>query len=85
MNKEGKKDKKKKKAMVVTWFDSDSFLSESEPKMEIKVNLCLMAINDEVCINDFDDFDNYKMNMNAYLMISKNLGIELKIIRKSSL
>ena len=53
MNKEGKKDKdkKKKKAMVATW-------SESELKMDIKANLCLMAIDDdEVCIDDLDDFD----------------------------
>ena len=59
MNKKGKKnkDKKKKKAMVATWFDSDPSSSESESKMEIKANLCLMAIEDEVCIDDFDDFD----------------------------
>ena len=59
MNKEGKKDKdkKKKKDMVATWSDSDPSSSESEPKMKIKANLCLMAIDDEVCIDDFDDFD----------------------------
>ena len=59
LNKEGKKDKDKKKmkAMVVTWFDNNPFSSESEPKIEIKANLCLMAIEDEVCIDDFDDFD----------------------------
>ena len=41
LNKEGKKnkDKKKKKAMVATWFDSDPSSSESEPKMDIKANL----------------------------------------------
>ena len=56
MNKESKKDKdkKKKKAMMATWSDSDPFSSESEPDMEIKANLCLMAIEDEVCIDDFD-------------------------------
>ena len=60
MNKEGKKDKdkKKKKAMVATWFDSDPSSSESEPKMDIKANLCLMAIDDDkVCIDGLDDFD----------------------------
>ena len=61
MNKESKKDKdkdkKKKKAMMATWSDSDLSSSESEPDMEIKANLCLMAIEDEVCIDDFDDFD----------------------------
>ena len=58
MNKKGKKDKdkKKKKAMVATWSDSDPSSSESGLKMEIKANLCL-AIDDEVCIDDFDDFD----------------------------
>ena len=45
MNKEGKKDsdKKKKRAMVATWSDSDPSSFENEPKMEIKANLCLMA------------------------------------------
>ena len=59
MNKESKKDKdkKKKKAMMVTWFDSDPFSFGSEQEMEIKANLCLMAIKDEVCIDDFDEFD----------------------------
>ena len=60
LNKEGKKDKdkKKKNAMVAIWSDSDPSLSENESKMDIKENLCLMAINDdEVCIDDFDDFD----------------------------
>ena len=59
MNKESKKDKdkKKKKAMMATWSDSDSFSSKSEPDMEIKANLCLMAIEDEVCIDDLDEFD----------------------------
>ena len=59
MNKEGKKDKdkKKKKAIMATWSDSDPSSSESEPDMEINANLYLMAIEDEVCINDFDDFD----------------------------
>ena len=60
LNKEGKKDKdkKKKKAMVAIWSDSDPFSSESELKMDIKANLCLMAIgDDEICTDNFDDFD----------------------------
>ena len=60
LNTEGKKDKdkKKKKAMVATWSDNDPSSSESEPKMDIKANLYLMAIDDdEVCIDDLDDFD----------------------------
>ena len=65
MNKESKKDKdkkkkkkkKKKKAMMATWSDSDHSSSESESDMEIKANLCLMAIEDKICIDDFDDFD----------------------------
>ena len=60
MNKKGKKDKdkkKKKKAMMATWSDSDPSSYESEPDMEIKVNLCLMTIEDEVCIDDLDEFD----------------------------
>ena len=58
MNKEGKKNKdkkkKKKRAMVATWSDSDPSSFESEPKIEIKANLCLMVIDDEVCLDDFD-------------------------------
>ena len=60
MNKEGKKDndKKKKKAMVATWSDSDLSSSESEPKIEIKANLCFMAIDNKVCFDDFDKLQN---------------------------
>ena len=59
MNKESKKDKdkKKKKVMMVTWFDSYPSSSESELDMEIKANLYLMEIEDEVCIDDLDEFD----------------------------
>ena len=58
MNKEGKKEKKKKKAMVATWSDSDHSSSDGKPKMEAKANLCLMVIDDEVCLDELDDFDN---------------------------
>ena len=85
MNKEGKKDKDKdkEKVMVATWSDSDPSSSESEPKMKIKTNLCLMAIDDEICIDDFDDFDKLQNDMNVYLMTLKNLGIDVKTTRKS--
>ena len=44
--------------MMATWSDSDPSSSESESKMDIKANFCLMAIDDnEVCIDDLDDFD----------------------------
>ena len=60
MNKEGKKDndKKKKRAMVATWSESDPSSSEIEWKIEIKANICLMAIDDEVCLDDFDKLQN---------------------------
>ena len=62
MNKERKKDKdkkkkKKKKVMMATWSDSDPSSFENESDMEIKANLYLIAIEDEVCIDDFDEFD----------------------------
>ena len=41
--------------MVATWSDSDHSSSEREPKMEIKANLCLMAIDDEVCVRSQSD------------------------------
>ena len=43
--------------MMATWSDSDPSSSENEPEMEIKANLSLMEMKDEVCIDDFDDFD----------------------------
>ena len=71
--------------MVSTWSDSDPSSSDSELEMEIKENLCLMAIDDEVCLDELDDFDKLQMSMNANLMILKKLGIDAKIKRKSSL
>ena len=43
--------------MVTTWSDSDPSSSESEPEMDIKANLCLKAINNEVCLDELDDYD----------------------------
>ena len=57
MNKEAKKDKKKK-AMVATWSNSDPFSSDGKPKMEIKTKLYLMEKDDEVCLDELDDYDN---------------------------
>ena len=57
MNKKDKKDKKKKRVMVATWSSSDPLSSESESEIEIKANICLMAIYEEVCLDDFNDFD----------------------------
>ena len=44
--------------MVATWFDSDPFSSDGEPQMEIKVNFCLIEKDDEVCLDELDDYDN---------------------------
>ena len=82
MNKEGKKDndKKKKRAMVATWSNSDPSQSESESQIEIKENLCLMAIGDEVCLDDFDKLQNeYECLFDDF----KYLGIDVKTTRKS--
>ena len=57
LNKQAKKDKKKKKAMVDTWSDSDSSTSNGELKLEVKANLCLMANGDEVYADQLDDYD----------------------------
>ena len=51
MKKEGKKDKEKKKIMVATWSDSDPSSSKSKLEKDIKANLCLMAIDNEVCLD----------------------------------
>ena len=86
LNKEGKKDKdkKKKKAMVATWPDSDPSSSESEPKMDIKANLALWpSMMMRYVLMTLMILINYKMSMNACLMILKNLGIDVKTTRKS--
>ena len=70
--------------MVATWSDSDPSSFESEPKMDIKKNLCLMAIGDDrYVLMTLMILIDYKTNMNAFLMILKNLGIDVKTTRKS--
>ena len=46
-----------KKDMMATWFDSDSFSFDEEPDIQAKANICLMAIDDEVCDDELDDYD----------------------------
>ena len=43
--------------MVATWFDNDPFSFDGKSKMEVKANLCLMTIDEEVCLNELDDFE----------------------------
>ena len=47
----------KKKAMIATWSDSDSSSSDEESEIRAKANLCLMAIDNEICNDELDDFD----------------------------
>ena len=66
--------------MVATWSDSDHLSSESEPKIEIKENLCLMAIDDEVCLDDFNKLQNeYECMFDDF----EKLRHRCKTIRKS--
>ena len=58
LNKEAKKDNKKKKAMMATWSNNDLSSFDGEPEIEIKANLCLMEKDDEVCLNELDNNDN---------------------------
>ena len=75
-----RKKKKKKKAMIAIWSDSDLSSSESEPKQEIKANLCLMVINDEVCLDDFNKLQNeYECMFDDF----EKLRHRCKTIRKS--
>ena len=83
--KKGKKNKKKKKkAIVDTWSDSDPSSSESKPEMDIKANFCLMAIDNEVCLDELDDYDKLQNEYECLFNDFENLGIDPKI-RKSSL
>ena len=68
--------------MVATWSDSDPSSSESEPKMEMKANLCLMAIDDEVCIDDFDDFDKLQNEYECLFNDFEKLRHECKDYKK---
>ena len=43
--------------MMATWSNSDPSSSKSEPDIEIKANLCLMAIANDVCLDELDDYD----------------------------
>ena len=87
MNKKGKKDKdkKKKKAIVAAWFDNNLSSSESEPIMEIKTNLFLMAIGDEVCLDEQDDFDKLQNEYEFLFNDFEKLRHGCKTTRKSSL
>ena len=44
--------------MMATWSDSDPSSFDRELEMEVKANLCLMVKDDEVCIDELDDYDN---------------------------
>ena len=57
LNKQAKKDKKKKKAMVATCSESDPSIFDEEYEVEVKANLCLMENDDEVCDDELDDYD----------------------------
>ena len=68
--------------MVATWSDSDPTLSESEPKIKIKANICLMAIDNEVCLDDFDDFDKLQNEYECMFDDFKNLRHKCKDYKK---
>ena len=44
--------------MVATWSNSNPSSSNRESEVEVKVNLCLMVKNDEVCNDKLDDYNN---------------------------
>ena len=82
INKEGKKDKKKKKDMVATWSDSDPSSSDGEQKMKIKANLFLIAKDDEVCLNELDDFDTLQNEYECLFNDFKKLRHKCKDYKK---
>ena len=84
MNKEGKKekDKKKRRVIVATQSDSDPSSFERESKIEIKANFFLMGINDEVCLDDFDDFDNLQNEYECLFDDFKKLSYKCKDYKK---
>ena len=71
--------------MVVTWSDSDLYSSESEPGMDFKANLCLMAIDNEVFLVELDDYDKLQNEYECLFNDFEKLRYRCKITRKSSL
>ena len=56
----------KKEATMTTWSNSDSSSSDEELEIKAKANLCLMAIDSEVCDDELDDLDNFDDLQNEY-------------------
>ena len=67
MNKEGKKDKRKKKAMMATWSNSDPSSFDGELKIEAKAYLYLMEKDDEVCLDELDYFDTLQNEYECFI------------------
>ena len=82
MKKEGKKDKEKKKIMVATWSDSDPSSSKSKLEMDIKVNLCLMTIDNEVCLDELDNYDKLQNEYECLFNDFEKLGHRCKDCKK---
>ena len=57
----------KKKILVETWSDWDSFSSNNESMIEARVNFFLMVKEDKVCNND--DFDDYDTLQHKYVCL----------------
>ena len=47
----------KNKILVETWSDCYFSLSDDKSIIEARANFCLMAKEEKLCNNDFDDLD----------------------------
>ena len=81
--------RRKKKALLATWDDSDCSSSKEE-QVEERANLCLLVYEDsedEVCSNDFSDFtfdellEAFHELMHDSTLLTKKLN-DMKIIHK---
>ena len=69
--------------LVETWFDSDLSLFDEKLIVEVKANLCLMAKDDKVCNDDFDDYDTLQNEYDCLFNDFEKLMCKCKDFKKT--
>ena len=76
--------KKKKRAMVATWSDSEGSTSTEEKETTKTTNLCLMTLKDEVMSLEPQTehmFDELNSTFHELLSELKKVGVKIKILK----